>query len=65
MLKWGWDTKMTELVNLTGFGCLTDVLGAQDSRLIETVLLSTHNICFGSEIRKLNFRYLLLKLHTL
>ena len=21
MLKWGWDTKITELVNLTRFGC--------------------------------------------
>ena len=26
---------------------LTYVLGAQKKRLIETVLLSTHNICFG------------------
>ena len=26
---------------------LTLVLGAQKNRLIETVLLSTHNICFG------------------
>ena len=26
--------------------------GAQMNRLIETVVLSTHNICFGSEIRK-------------
>ena len=26
---------------------VTYVLGAQKSRLIETVLLSTHNICFG------------------
>ena len=25
---------------------LTDVLGAQKNRLTETVLLSTHNICF-------------------
>ena len=24
-------------------------LGAQKNRLIETVLLSTHNICFGCE----------------
>ena len=32
-------------------------LGAQKNRLIETVLLSTHNICFSLEIRKLNFRY--------
>ena len=27
-------------------------MGAQMNRLIETVLLSTHNICFGWEIRK-------------
>ena len=26
---------------------LTFVLNAQKNRLIETVLLSTHNICFG------------------
>ena len=39
---------------------LTYVLGAQENRLIETVLLSTHNICFGWEIRKLNFWYALL-----
>ena len=31
---------------------LTYVLGAQKNRLIERVLLSTHNICFGWEIRK-------------
>ena len=34
---------------------LTYVLGAQKNRLIETVLLSTHNICFGREIRQLTF----------
>ena len=28
------------------------ILDAQKNRLIETVLLSTHNICFGWEIRK-------------
>ena len=33
---------------------------AQKNNLIETVLLSTHNICFGWEIRKLNFRNALL-----
>ena len=27
------------------------VLGAQKNHLIETVLLSTHNICFGLEMR--------------
>ena len=36
----------------------TQVLGAQKNRLIETVLLSTHNICFGWEIRKIIFSYL-------
>ena len=30
-------------------------LDAQKNRLIETVLLSTHNICFGREIRKIIF----------
>ena len=33
----------------------TFVLGAQKNHLIEMVLLSTHNICFGWEIRKLVF----------
>ena len=36
------------------------VLGAQKNRLIETVLLSTNNICFGQEIRKIIFKYALL-----
>ena len=35
-------------------------LGAQKNRLIEMVLFSTHNICFGWAITKLNFRYALL-----
>ena len=35
----------------------TCILGAQKNRLIETVLLSTHNICFDQEIRKLNFNF--------
>ena len=39
---------------------LAYVLGAQKNLLIETVLLSTHNICFGWEIRKLIFSYALL-----
>ena len=34
---------------------LTCVLGAQKNRLIETVLLSTTNICFPPEIRKNKF----------
>ena len=34
------------------------VVGAQKNRLIiETVLLSTHNICFGLEIRKMIFNW--------
>ena len=37
------------------------VLGAQKNRLIETVLLGAHNICFGLEIRKKTiFHYALL-----
>ena len=41
---------------------LTYVLGAQKNRLIETVLLSIHNVCFGLEIRILKclFWYALL-----
>ena len=39
---------------------LSYVLGAQKNRLIETVLLSTHNICFGWEIRTFIFWYTLL-----
>ena len=35
-------------------------MGAQKNRLIETVLLSTHNICFGWEMRILFFCYALL-----
>ena len=35
-------------------------MGAQKIYLIETVLLSTHNICFGWEIRKIIFSYTLL-----
>ena len=35
-------------------------MGAQKHCLIEMVLLSTHNICFGSEIRKLFLCYALL-----
>ena len=39
---------------------LTCVFDAQKNRLIETVLLSTHNICFCWEIRKIIFSYALL-----
>ena len=35
-------------------------LGAQKNRLIQTVLLNTHNICIGWEIRKIIFWYPLL-----
>ena len=34
---------------------LTCVLGAQKNGLIETVLLSTHNICYRLEIKKIFF----------
>ena len=39
---------------------LAYILGAQKSRPIETVLFSTHNICFGLEIITLFFCYSLL-----
>ena len=32
----------------------TYALGAQMNHLTEMILLSTHNICVGSEVRKLN-----------
>ena len=35
-------------------------MGTQKNRFIDTILLSTHNICFGWEIRKLFFRYAIL-----
>ena len=35
-------------------------MGAQKNRPIGTVLLSTHNVCFGCEIRKVIFSYALL-----
>ena len=37
----------------------TYVLGAQKNRLIET-FLSTHNICFGREIREIILNYTLI-----
>ena len=42
-----------EIVNILLPINLTFVLGAQKNNLIETDLLSTHNICFGTEIRKI------------
>ena len=42
------------------FQSKTYPLGAQKNCLIETILLSTHNICFGGEIRKSIFCYALL-----
>ena len=35
-------------------------MGAQQNRLIETVLLSTHNICFEWKFKKIIFQYALL-----
>ena len=45
----GLDKQILEckLQLLSNPSVLTDVLGAQKNRLIETVLLSTHNKCFG------------------
>ena len=41
---------------------LWEITGTLDTStdLIETVLLSIHNICFGREMRKLNFWYAVL-----
>ena len=36
-----------EIVNISYPSVLPYVMGAQKNRLIKTVLLSTHNICFG------------------
>ena len=38
---------LAKIVNISYPSILTDLLGAKKNRLIETVLLSTHNICFG------------------
>ena len=46
-----------KIVNIFYPSVLTYVLGAQKNRLIDTVLLSTHNINFGWEIRKSIFDY--------
>ena len=43
---------MHKIVIFFSFISKTYVLGAQKNRLIETVLLSTHNIWFGWEILK-------------
>ena len=40
-----------KIVNILLSISFTYVLGAQKNRLIETVLLRTHSICFGREIR--------------
>ena len=39
--------KFSKLLIFSYPSFVTYVLGAQKNRLIETVLLSTHNICFG------------------
>ena len=42
---------LRKIVNISLPIILAHFLGAQKNRLIETVLLSTHNICFAKEIR--------------
>ena len=49
-----------KIINFSSASGLIYVLGVQKNYLIETVLLSTHNICFGGEIRKLFLGYALL-----
>ena len=48
----GQDFFTVQLLIFSYPSILTCFLGAQKKRLIETVLLSTHNICFVLEIRK-------------
>ena len=43
---------------------LNIILGAQKNRLNETILLSTKNICFRWEIKKLIFKYRLLSVQV-
>ena len=43
-----------KIANISYPSVLTQVLGNRKNRLIETVLLSTHNICFAREIRKIS-----------
>ena len=51
----GLDKKNFFSINISLPIILTYILGAQKNRLIETVLLSIHNICFDWEIRELIF----------
>ena len=44
-----------KIVNIFYPSVQIDVVVTRKNRLIETVLLSTHNICFGGEIRKIIF----------
>ena len=44
-------TIQRKIVNIFLLIILACVYGAQKNHLIETVLLSAHNICFGLEIR--------------
>ena len=46
---------IAKLLILSYPSVLTYVWGAQKNRLIETVLLSTHNICFRLRNKKNNF----------
>ena len=43
--------KLCKIINIF----FENVLGAQKDRLIETFLLSTHNICFGCSKEENNF----------
>ena len=51
------NLKLSFFPYLSVYSC---VLGALKNRLIETTILSTLNICFGWEIRKIIFSYTLL-----
>ena len=46
MLKWGWDTQMTELMNLTRFGCLNSLVSTLKFVLGRDVLLPLESACW-------------------
>ena len=51
---------LSPVIVVNGLMAVISQKGAQKNIIIEGVLLSTHNICFGREIRKLFFCYSLL-----
>ena len=55
-----WKLFESKIVTIFLLINLNMCFGCSKNRLIETVLLSTHNICLGLVIRKIIFYYILL-----